>query len=584
MEKILLFDGAFGTYYKERFGGDIPAAEANTAAPERVLSIHSEYIKAGAGAIRTNTFAVNSAAYPSESVRRELAAAGYALAVKAAGGGNVLVFADIGTLPLDSYGDAKNSYLREAELFLGLGAGCFLFETLPDFDTVIPAVEYIRDRRPDALIMVTFAVSSDGYTALGLHAPELLLRADRHGADIVGYNCVCGPSAMAALVKAAPPLRARLAALPNSGFPSFAGGEAKYSDNPGYFSEKAALLAYSGATVIGGCCGTKPRHIELTGQALLRRGGTPEPSVTASVLRKNANADNRQATSPFLSEMNGSFAAVELDPPMSTDFSEIGEAARTLADAGADMLTASDSPLARARADSFMTSAILSRETGLPCMPHLACRDKNRLGIHGLLLAGAYEKLPGALIVTGDAAHGEDADRGVFSFNSVSLMKYAASLKDEGVLPRQFLTAGGLNVNAANFEKELMRAKKKTAAGCSFFVTQAIFCKSAAEALGRAYSELGVPVLAGVMPLAGYKNALFLSREVAGIDIPEEVIRSLEGKSREEMTEISLAYARSIVDMCRGRCSGFCVMPSRGRTDLAAALIKYIKKPKGDTL
>ena len=59
-ENYLICDGAFGTYYAEKYNTKELPELANLSAPERVREIHEEYVSAGAKLIRTNTFAAHS--------------------------------------------------------------------------------------------------------------------------------------------------------------------------------------------------------------------------------------------------------------------------------------------------------------------------------------------------------------------------------------------------------------------------------------------------------------------------------------------------------------------------------------------
>lgn len=70
-QKRLLFDGAFGTYYASLYGNEEPCEMANVKAPTRVAAIHEEYLKAGANAIKTNTFAMNEAVLDCSKAKRE---------------------------------------------------------------------------------------------------------------------------------------------------------------------------------------------------------------------------------------------------------------------------------------------------------------------------------------------------------------------------------------------------------------------------------------------------------------------------------------------------------------------------------
>lgn len=58
-ENYLICDGAFGTYYAEKYNTKELPEIANLSAPERVREIHEEYVSAGAKLIRTNTFAAH---------------------------------------------------------------------------------------------------------------------------------------------------------------------------------------------------------------------------------------------------------------------------------------------------------------------------------------------------------------------------------------------------------------------------------------------------------------------------------------------------------------------------------------------
>ena len=111
----------------------------------------------------------------------------------------------------------------------------------------------------------------------------------------------------------------------------------------------------------------------------------------------------------------------------------------------------------------------------------------------------------------------------------------------------------------------------------SFFLTQSVFCDEAADNLARASEALDAPIFGGVLPVASYRNALFLANEVPGIVIPDAVLSALEGKSPEETRRISLQYAVSLIEKMKDRCAGFYLMTPLKKSDLTAALTGYIK-------
>ena len=215
-KEILIFDGAFGTYYHKTGNPDLRCELANLDDRDTVLRIHSEYISAG----------VNSGLSADFAEIRKVIRSGYALAKEAAKGKEVRVFADLGPLPFSELpsdeGQAVKEYLRLVGEFLDLGAKDFLFETLADVQDVLPAVRLIKERVPESTVAVSFAVSQDGYTGLGLSYRRLIPLAAEGGADLVGLNCVCGPVHMLQLLKKLNPAQCPypLLAMPNAGYPA----------------------------------------------------------------------------------------------------------------------------------------------------------------------------------------------------------------------------------------------------------------------------------------------------------------------------------------------------------------------------
>lgn len=218
----LLFDGAFGTYYYSLTGDEAPCELANLTSPDTVLRIHREYLAAGARAVKTNTFAANPVSLPDPEQLSRVIAAGWSLAEQAAKETGARVFADIGGNNAET---APGDYLAVAERFLELGAREFLFETLASFDEVLPALGLIRERVPGAAVYVSFAVSQDGYSRRGHYCRVLLEAAENCPlVDAAGFNCACGPSHMANLLRNLGPRRKPLIAMPNSGYPSSING------------------------------------------------------------------------------------------------------------------------------------------------------------------------------------------------------------------------------------------------------------------------------------------------------------------------------------------------------------------------
>ncbi len=572
-----LFDGAFSTYYKTLYGGGEPADFACLSHPENVRRVHRDYIDAGAQAIKTNTFGVNAVLVPDSDIRKELVLAGWEIACRAADG-RADVFADIGFIAADDELSAP-MYLELAEWFLQCGCTRFLFETQEAFAPLVPALELIKSRCAGATVIVSFAVAQDGYSGQGLSVHTLTRAAAESGlADAAGINCVCGPQhSLDIISRLTLKEGVMLTVMPNAGYPALLMGRSDFSHSADYYAQKMGEIYLSGAQILGGCCGTEPSHIRQTAQtlkSLQAEGNRPalgRKNQSAFSAKPNAFVQKLSTYSPVF--------AVELNPPKNADFSFISEAARRAKVHGADIITVTDSPMSRPHADCLLTSAKIKREAGIDVLPHLSCRDRNQIAIKGGLLSLAGEGIDNLLIITGDPIVQTDSAgfKGVFSFNSVRLLRYISSLNAELFASRPFAPGAALNTGAKNFDEELKKAVRKTEAGAQFFLTQPVFTEREAGNLMRARRELGTPVLGGIMPVTSYKSAVYLTNEVHGITVPEELSDRLKDASPERARGIALEFCKGISDMLRGNVEGYYLLTPGKNIEIICSLMKYIK-------
>ena len=576
MEKRLpfrAFDGAFGTYYFQLTGDGGPCERANVDNPSLVRRIHRQYLEAGAKAVKTNTFALNAQVFPDERERARLMREGYHLAAEAAAPYGAKVFCDIGPVADGETGQAEEAYLEAARAFLRLGGTHFLFETQADFAPLKPAIGEIAAKCPDAFVAVSFAVSQDGYSQKGHFYRALIEQAlSCPEVHMAGLNCVCGPVHMAELMRRLPETDKPLMAMPNAGYPSQVGGRTFFQDNAAYFAEKLAALAAKRPMVVGGCCGTTPEHIRRTLACMAQTRTARVQGAPAPEVRKKA----APGVSVFDRDWTKKRVAVELDPPTDADFAPLLEGARALQAAGADLLTIADSPLARTRANSILSAAIVKRETGMEVLPHLSCRDKNHIAIKGELLGACYEGIRQVLAVTGDPIMQEVFARrsAVFNFNSYELISFIEGLNRDVFQESPFAVGGALNVNAQSFASELKRAQKKEACGASFFLTQPIYTERALSNLALARHTLRGKIMAGFMPVASYKNALFLSHEVSGVEIPQEILQQLEGTTQQQAWDITVPYAAGLMKQAAPHCDGYYLMTPLRKTALVVRLMQ----------
>ncbi len=574
-KQISFFDGAFGTYYFEKTKDYKPCELANIHSPEVVIDIHKEYISAGAQAVKTNTYSVNSTIFGDMGQRKRIIKAAMVNAKTAVGNTDVQIFCDIGYINSNKP-ETEMEYVYIANDFLKNGGENFLFETLPEFSPVEKALAFIKEKYPDGTTVVSFAVSQDGYSKKGIYYKTLLAQAlENPCVDVVGLNCQCSPSHMRNLIKNLDKLDKPLLAMPNSSYPSAFNGHMTYDDNSEYFADKMGEISAYGADIIGGCCGTTPRHISLAVANVRKLNGKKEEKLPQN---QKIEPKNTHFTVPYKCK-DKKIIAVEIDPPTDSDMSFGISAGFKLKEAGVDIITVTDSPLARARADSIMVAAKIKREVGIETMPHISCRDKNRISLKGGLIGAAFENINNVLAVTGDPIVQDifSGRTGVFSFNSFGLISFIQQLNNEIFQSSPFATGRALNVNVKNFEKELERAKQKQQKGAAFFMTQPMYDQKAVENFRIAAHTLDVPVLAGLMPPASYKNAVFLNNEVSGITIGEDFVNTLKDKDKPRILEISTDFCLNIAKQVADVAGGFYLMTPLKRVDMTVRLTEKIR-------
>lgn len=599
-ERRLITDGAMGTYYEKKYGdADVFPEQENLLHPERIRDIHLEYLHAGARLLRTNTFATNPVFFPEETQRLENLRAGYDIAEAAVQkyreetgcAEDIFIAADfgpIGELEEQSAAEVLKDYRQMCDVFLDCGATVFVFESQRDDKYVKQLADYVKERCCDAFVLVQFTFDKSGYTRAGLSVRrinESMAGADAASIDAYGYNCGVEAGHLLQLLQAQPPYcRKFLSALPNAGYPLSLRGRTIYTENEQYFVKKSVEIAALGVDIIGGCCGTTPGYIRDLAQALegVERGDKQvisRPPHADVQIRQNGLAEE-SVSDAFLDKLSSGKkpVIVEMDPPFNGDISKVLAGAEKLAQAGADLLTLSDSPMARARMDAGALAAKLIREVGIPVMPHIACRDRNIIGLRGMLMGDYMNDIRQLLIVTGDpvARDARGTISGVFDMNSIRLMEYVTHMNEELYADDPLHFGGALNYHGANPDAIIRRMEKKIEAGCEYFLTQPIYSDEDVERIAYIRDALGerTKICCGIMPLVSYKNAMFLHNEMAGISIPEEILAKYDPDMSREAAqavavEISLELAGKLSDIA----DAYYFMTPFNRADLICEII-----------
>ena len=574
----LVFDGGMGTYYAQKTHTRGKGVElANIETPRVVEEIHTEYLRAGAQAIKTNTFAANRIVYQGDTATVErIIRAGWEIAARTAEPFNAYVFADIGPVTGLPPADIIEEYRFLSDIFLAMGARHFIFETNSSIEGLVETAAHIKQICPEAFVLTSFSAFPGGYTRDGFFVEELVREAAASGyIDAVGFNCVSGVQSMKELVHLLGTCPLPLSLMPNAGHPIVIDGRTFYESAPNYFGDGLAALVREGVSIVGGCCGTTPEHIRALCLALADSG-----RVSTEHMGQAEHTSLEPSHSAFFEALTtgGTPIAVELDPPEVGNADKFMAGARELMEAGVHAITIADNPIARARMDAAMLAGRVHRSLGLEPIPHMTCRDRNLNAIKSILLGLSAEGIHNMIAITGDPIPTAERDevKSVYQFNSRKLTAFIKSLGERGdVVP--FHVFGALNVNAKHFPSQLGLAKKKLEAGMTGFFTQPVLSERAKENLRTARDTLpGAFILGGIMPVVSERNARFMESEISGIHVEERIINAYHGLSREEAEELAVQLSLETAKEIEPYIDGYYIITPFARTALVARIVRGI--------
>ena len=299
---VIVFDGAMGSSLQtqnltaEDFGG-VQYEGCNeyliVTKPDAVEKVHRSFLEAGADVIETDTFGAASIvlaeydltdqAYILNKKAAELAkrlTAEYSTPEKPRFvAGSIGPTTKLPTLGHIDYDTMKDSFVEQANGLYDGGADLLIVETCQDvlqIKAALNAVEEVFQAKGERLpLMVSVTMEVQGTMLLGSEIAAALTILERYPIDILGLNCATGPDRMAEHIKYlcehSPFV---VSCIPNAGLPENVGGHAHYKLTP--MELRMAIMRFVedwGVQVVGGCCGTRPDHI----QQLAEIGRTLKP-------------------------------------------------------------------------------------------------------------------------------------------------------------------------------------------------------------------------------------------------------------------------------------------------------------------
>src|SRR2546430_7993567 len=296
--------------------------EANIRAPDAVVSLHVSFINAGADLIETNTFGANRRKLSHHFLEDELDrinSAGVKLArdAREVTGRDVFIAGSIGPLGEPATSRVRRElFAEQAAVLDGRGVDLFMVETFYDLEEAVDAIEATRSVSSLPIVaLLTFDESAE--TLAGVTASEAADRLAQLDVAAVGANHGAGLLAALTALEQMGKNGKPLAALPNGGLASLAGGRVIYPHaTPEYFGEFAAHARELGAMVIGGCCGTTPAEIAAIRSAVEEERKPRAPLVFDAPALVVALGEEQRETGPSRAQAAGEWGvSVQPGPP-----------------------------------------------------------------------------------------------------------------------------------------------------------------------------------------------------------------------------------------------------------------------------
>jgi methylenetetrahydrofolate reductase (NADPH) len=262
----------------------------------------------------------------------------------------------------------------------------------------------------------------------------------------------------------------------------------------------------------------------------------------------------------------GGFAVTaEVGPPRGADAGAVIKKA-SLLKGYVDAVNVTDNQTAIVRMSSIAACAHVIR-AGLEPVMQMVTRDRNRIALQSDIM-GAYSLgIRNILCLSGDhqTFGSEPGAMNVFDIDSMHLIHTVKTMRDEGKdmsgfeldnAPRMFVGAAA-NPFADPFNYRVLRLAKKIAAGAEFIQTQCVFDIKRFKEWFKAARDKGLTekacILAGVTPLKSARMARYMATRVAGISIPEDVLKRLAGvpvkKAAEEGIKVCLETVQELREL-----------------------------------
>jgi 5,10-methylenetetrahydrofolate reductase len=244
----------------------------------------------------------------------------------------------------------------------------------------------------------------------------------------------------------------------------------------------------------------------------------------------------------------------EVAPPKGTNLEKMLHHIELLKDR-VDAINVTDHQSSVMRFPSVGGCLAIKEQDGEPIL-QMTCRDRNRLALQAELLLAYTRGIRNVLCLTGDAVPVGDHKeaKGVFDLDSVQLLRTIRSMEAgqdmggndlDGTI--EFCAGAIVTPEAQPIEPQLIKFEKKVEAGAEFFQTQGIYDLDNFGKFMQYARQFPVKVLAGIILLSSARMAKYMTENVPGIFVPQNLIDELASVPKEETLKKGIEIAGRMI-------------------------------------
>lgn len=256
----------------------------------------------------------------------------------------------------------------------------------------------------------------------------------------------------------------------------------------------------------------------------------------------------------------GHFAVTaECGPPKGAETSVIRKKAKFLK-GFVDSVNVTDNQTGVVRLSSLASCVLLKKE-GLDPVLQMVTRDRNRIALQSDVLGASVLGIRNILCLSGDhqSFGNQPQAKGVFDIDSIQFIQVVHQMRDQRKIlggdqlsePPHLFIGAVANPFADPFAYRVVRLAKKVHAGAEFVQTQCIYNLNRFKEWMKGVRDRGldrkVYILGGITPLKSVRMAEYMGKNVAGMDVPEEIITRLKGVPPKDQRQEGIKIAVEII-------------------------------------